>query len=62
VLSFAGISLSPAVGAILMSASTVAVAFNAQLLRRLDLRPGPHLAASATARAAPARRRRGGPG
>jgi Cu2+-exporting ATPase len=62
VLSFAGISLSPAVGAILMSASTVAVAFNAQLLRRLDLRPGPHLAARATARAAPARRRRGGPG
>ena len=39
VLSFAGISLSPAVGAILMSASTVVVAFNAQLLRRLDLRP-----------------------
>jgi Cu2+-exporting ATPase len=37
VLSFAGISLSPAVGAILMSASTVVVAFNAQLLRRLDL-------------------------
>ena len=42
VLSFAGITLSPAVGAILMSASTVVVAFNAQLLRRLDLRPGPH--------------------
>lgn len=39
VLSFAGITLSPAVGAILMSASTVVVAFNAQLLRRLDLRP-----------------------
>src|SRR2546428_4085591 len=37
VLSFAGITLSPAVGAILMSASTVVVAFNAQLLRRLDL-------------------------
>jgi Cu2+-exporting ATPase len=42
VLSFAGITLSPAVGAILMSASTVVVAFNAQLLRRLDLRPNPH--------------------
>jgi Cu2+-exporting ATPase len=27
------------VGAILMSASTVVVALNAQLLRRLDLRP-----------------------
>jgi P-type Cu2+ transporter len=37
VLSFAGITLSPAVGAILMSASTGIVAFNAQLLRRLDL-------------------------
>jgi len=37
VLSFAGVTLSPAVGAILMSASTVVVAFNAQLLRRLDL-------------------------
>ncbi|MEY2435749.1 MAG: P-type Cu2+ transporter [Acidimicrobiaceae bacterium] len=34
-----GITLSPAVGAILMSASTVVVALNAQLLRRLDLRP-----------------------
>src|SRR5438132_5456378 len=39
VLSFAGVTLSPAVGAILMSVSTVVVAFNAQLLRRLDLRP-----------------------
>ena len=39
VLAFAGITLSPAVGAILMSASTVVVAFNAQLLRRLDIRP-----------------------
>jgi len=34
-----GVTLSPAVGAILMSASTVVVAANAQLLRRLDLRP-----------------------
>jgi P-type Cu2+ transporter len=41
VLTFAGLTLSPAVGAVLMSASTVVVAFNAQLLRRLDLRPGP---------------------
>jgi len=38
VLAFAGITLSPAVGAILMSASTVVVALNAQLLRRVDLR------------------------
>ncbi len=39
VLSWAGITLPPAVGAVLMSASTVVVALNAQLLRRLDLRP-----------------------
>jgi Cu2+-exporting ATPase len=45
VLSFAGITLSPAVGAILMSASTVVVAFNAQLLRKLDLRPATTVAA-----------------
>ncbi|MFW5879140.1 MAG: heavy metal translocating P-type ATPase, partial [Myxococcota bacterium] len=32
-----GIVLQPAVGAILMSASTVIVALNAQLLRRLSL-------------------------
>ncbi len=41
VLAFAGFTLSPAVGAVLMSASTVVVALNAQLLRRLDLRPTP---------------------
>jgi P-type Cu2+ transporter len=39
VLAWAGITLAPAVGAILMSASTIVVALNAQLLRRLDLRP-----------------------
>ncbi|MEU4689583.1 copper-translocating P-type ATPase [Actinoplanes sp. NPDC023714] len=39
VLAWAGVTLSPAVGAILMSASTIVVALNAQLLRRLDLRP-----------------------
>jgi P-type Cu2+ transporter len=38
VLSWAGITLSPAVGAVLMSASTIVVALNAQLLRRVDLR------------------------
>ncbi|MCC6300436.1 MAG: copper-translocating P-type ATPase [Anaerolineales bacterium] len=37
VLSFAGILLSPAVGALLMSLSTVIVAINAQTLRRLNL-------------------------
>jgi len=37
VLAWAGIVLAPAVGAILMSASTVIVAINAQLLRRVEL-------------------------
>ena len=32
--------MPPAVAAILMSVSTIVVALNAQLLRRLDLRPG----------------------
>jgi Cu2+-exporting ATPase len=36
-LAWAGIDLPPAVGAILMSVSTIVVALNAQLLRRLDL-------------------------
>ena len=39
VLAPAGIVLAPAVAAILMSISTIVVAINAQLLRRLDLRP-----------------------
>jgi soluble P-type ATPase len=39
VLAWAGVTLAPAVGAVLMSASTIVVALNAQLLRRLDLRP-----------------------
>jgi Cu2+-exporting ATPase len=39
VLAWAGITLAPAVGAVLMSASTIVVALNAQLLRRVDLRP-----------------------
>jgi Cu2+-exporting ATPase len=38
-LAWVGFSLSPAVGAALMSVSTIIVALNAQLLRRLDLRP-----------------------
>jgi Cu2+-exporting ATPase len=40
-LSWAGITLAPAVGAVLMSLSTIVVALNAQLLRRLDLRSAP---------------------
>jgi Cu2+-exporting ATPase len=40
VLAFAGVTLSPAAGAVLMSLSTIVVALNAQLLRRLDLAPG----------------------
>ena len=39
VLAPVGVLLSPAVGAVLMSLSTIVVALNAQLLRRLDLRP-----------------------
>lgn len=39
VLAFAGVVLSPAAGAVLMSASTVVVALNAQLLRQLKLNP-----------------------
>lgn len=39
VLAFAGVLLSPAAGAVLMSASTIVVALNAQLLRRLKLNP-----------------------
>ncbi|MFK4089901.1 copper-translocating P-type ATPase [Kribbella sp. NPDC020789] len=39
VLAFAGILVSPAVGAVLMSISTIVVALNAQLLRRLNLTP-----------------------
>ncbi|HEV2917730.1 MAG TPA: heavy metal translocating P-type ATPase [Actinomycetota bacterium] len=38
-LAWAGITLAPAVGAVLMSLSTIVVALNAQLLRGLDLRP-----------------------
>jgi Cu2+-exporting ATPase len=37
VFAWAGFTLSPAVGAILMSASTIVVALNAQLLRRVQL-------------------------
>jgi Cu2+-exporting ATPase len=38
-LAWAGITLAPAVGAVLMSMSTIVVALNAQLLRRVQLRP-----------------------
>jgi Cu2+-exporting ATPase len=41
VLASAGLTLSPAVGAILMSASTIVVALNAQTLRGVDLTPEP---------------------
>lgn len=39
VLAPIGFVLAPAVGAVLMSLSTIIVALNAQLLRRVDLRP-----------------------
>ena len=38
--AWAGITLAPAVGAILMSVSTIVVAANAQLLRRVAITPG----------------------
>ena len=38
-LAWAGATMPPAIAAVLMSASTIVVAANAQLLRRLDLRP-----------------------
>jgi len=37
VLAWAGVSLAPAAAAVLMSVSTIVVALNAQLLRRLQL-------------------------
>ena len=39
VFSWAGVALSPALGAVLMSASTIVVALNAQLLRRVRIAP-----------------------
>jgi Cu2+-exporting ATPase len=42
ILAPIGFVLPPAVGAALMSLSTIVVAANAQLLRRLDLRPNAH--------------------
>ncbi|SHN27524.1 heavy metal translocating P-type ATPase [Cryptosporangium aurantiacum] len=41
VLAWAGLTLSPAIGAVLMSGSTIVVALNAQLLRRVELTPQP---------------------
>jgi Cu2+-exporting ATPase len=37
--AWAGVILPPAVGALAMSVSTIIVAINAMLLRRIDLRP-----------------------
>jgi len=54
VLAGIGFVLPMEVGAILMSLSTVVVALNAQLLRRLDLRPEASVAAAGGGR--PARR------
>jgi len=45
-LAWAGVSLPMEIGAILMSLSTVVVALNAQILRRLDLHPASEAEAS----------------
>jgi Cu2+-exporting ATPase len=37
--AWAGINMPPALAAVLMSVSTIVVALNAQLLRRVELRP-----------------------
>ena len=51
VLAPIGFVLSPAVGAVLMSLSTIIVAINAQFLRRIDLSvpslPGPSISKEA---------------
>jgi Cu2+-exporting ATPase len=39
--AWAGVTMPPALGAVLMSLSTIVVALNAQLLRRVDLAPPP---------------------
>lgn len=52
VLTSVGLTPSPAVGAILMSLSTIIVAANAQLLRRVDLRPAPPQVTAATVQSA----------
>ena len=41
VFAWAGVTLAPAIGAVLMSLSTIVVAANAQLLRRVDLHVAP---------------------
>jgi P-type Cu2+ transporter len=53
VLAWAGVTLSPAVGAVLMSVSTIVVALNAQLLRRVDLRLAPVTAPGSEAAVTP---------
>jgi P-type Cu2+ transporter len=53
VFAWAGVTLAPAVGALVMSVSTIVVALNAQLLRRLDLRPE-HIEETLTSRRATA--------
>jgi len=53
-LNWAGISMPPALAAVLMSVSTIVVALNAQLLRRIDLRPAALEETGETGQAAPA--------
>jgi P-type Cu2+ transporter len=57
-LAWAGVSMPPAVAAILMSLSTIVVAANAQLLRRVDLRPGNDASSNPRAQLAPERKKK----
>ena len=52
-LAWAGVTLSPAAGAVLMSLSTIVVALNAQLLRRVRLAPDVKTAVADVARPIP---------
>jgi Cu2+-exporting ATPase len=53
-LAWAGLTLAPAVGAILMSLSTIVVALNAQLLRRARLTNDAHAPVARPIRRSPA--------
>jgi Cu2+-exporting ATPase len=51
--AWAGVTMPPAAAAVAMSASTIVVALNAQLLRRVDLNPGGVIDATVASRSGP---------